>query len=241
LIEQLADETATFSALVLFGFNWTGGKLPSVQPRGWEGGMRAIFAASFLGVALLFTASPAPTQYIINVPASTPNAPAGPAIRHAPTPTAETQQRFLLAIERARDEYRSAANDMAKGATRHNRARALCAALGRRYTIDGWTGTISTLSSNSNGLGVLGIELAQDVHIQTWNNAFSDVIDKTLINPASYLFQSASRMRIGDKVRFSGNLFASEVDCVKEASVTLHGSLTAPAFIMRFQAVSPDQ
>jgi len=45
-------------------------------------------------------------------------------------------------------------------------------------------------------------------------------------------------MKPGDVVRFSGRFSSSNVDCVREKSVTLAGSMTDPVFTMRFTSVS---
>jgi hypothetical protein len=101
----------------------------------------------------------------------------------------------------------------------------------------GWVGKISELTSNGDGKGVVSIELAPNVHFSTWNNALSDIGDNTLIDPNSSLFKSLSTMKKGDVVRFSGRFSSSKTDCVREKSLTLAGSMTDPAFTMRFTSV----
>jgi hypothetical protein len=102
----------------------------------------------------------------------------------------------------------------------------------------GWVGKISQLSSNGDGKGVLSIEVAPNVHVSTWNNALSDIGSQTLIDPSSSLFKNLANMKRGDVVRFSGRFASSDVDCVREQSVTLAGSMTDPSFTMRFTSVN---
>jgi hypothetical protein len=147
------------------------------------------------------------------------------------------EKAFVDAIVQARLMYRQAANDLAKGGTRSTRAVAVCQLLGRSLTVDGWIGIIETLSSNSEGKGVLKIRIGPDIQVGTWNNSLSDVGDHTLIDPTSSLFADLSAMSTGQIVKFGGRFIASETDCVRESSMTLGGSMTKPDYIVRFRQV----
>jgi hypothetical protein len=111
----------------------------------------------------------------------------------------------------------------------------------RQLGCDKRVGDIYSLSSNSDGLGVLMVAVAPGVYINTWNNAVSDVVHNTLIQPSSPLFAKASQLKEGQKVRFSGTFF-NEVDgsvgCLAESSLTLDGKISEPEFIFRFADVS---
>ena len=98
---------------------------------------------------------------------------------------------------------------------------------------------MSTLSSNSDGKGVLSIAIAPGVRVKTYNNSFSDIGADTLLKPASSLFQRASSLSVGQKVQFSGRFIGSVEDCIREVSLTLDGSITEPEFIIKFSDVSP--
>jgi GYF domain 2 len=149
----------------------------------------------------------------------------------------EDQQAFVTVVARATHDYGRETNDLVKAGTRADRAASVCAALGRNDNVDGWLGTITTLSSNSDGEGVLVIQIWDNIYIDTWNNSFSDIGDHTLIDPNSALFRSLSTLKVGQRVRFSGTFFSSPTDCVKEASLTLEGSMTKPDYKMRFRMV----
>ena len=143
---------------------------------------------------------------------------------------------MLAAVEAARRQYRAAANDMARGAARPTRAQDICRAV-PSPAVSGWVGTVATLDTNGEGKGVIAIQLAPGVVVKTWNNKVSDYGDGTLIDPASPLFQAASALRVGERVRFSASLIQDRTDCYREASLTLAGSIDAPAFIMRLEAI----
>jgi ribosomal protein L7/L12 len=147
------------------------------------------------------------------------------------------EAKFISAVASAQTAYDAAPNDMAKGGTRADRRNAICQAL-PNASVSNWLGTIKSLSSNGDGKGVLEVTLAQDISVTTNNNAFSDTGDDTLLSQDSPVFQTASKMKEGDKIFFSGDFLPSETDCFRELSVTLEGSMKEPAFLIRFTSVA---
>lgn len=145
------------------------------------------------------------------------------------------QVAFIAAVEKARSDVDNAQNDMQKGAIRRERARALCAAV-QSGRVEDWTGTIADLTTNSDGLGVVTVRIADDLHVATWNNALSDIGDRTLIDPDSAVFKAFAVLAEGAEVRFSGQLLKGETDCYREGSLTLAGAMDAPKFILRFSS-----
>lgn len=143
------------------------------------------------------------------------------------------QGQFIKIVEDARLEYKNGANDMAKGAARPKRARSICNLI-RSKRVERWIGWVVVLSTNNDGRGILSIRVAPDIHLQTWNNSLSDIIDKTLIDPHSKVFETAASMKKGDFVKFSGSFVSGEADCIGEQSVTLSGSINDPEFTFRF-------
>ena len=116
---------------------------------------------------------------------------------------------LIAAVERARSAYKVAANDMVRGARGQRELARFCAVLKGLGAVN-WVGKISTLSSNSEGKGVLEIEIANDIHIKTWNNALSDISDQTLIDPGSTLFAKISALKVGQKVVFQEHLLVQK-------------------------------
>ena len=94
------------------------------------------------------------------------------------------QRSFVAAATAAIATYRSAPNDLAKGGVRAQRRTDMCRTI-RGRTITGWVGKITELSSNSDGKGVLTIALGSGISVKTWNNAISDLMHHTLIEPGS--------------------------------------------------------
>jgi hypothetical protein len=151
------------------------------------------------------------------------------------------EQMLVYIVSAARIVYAEGINDMQKGVTRPKRAAAICKLL-PHGPVSGWTGKISTLSTNGDGKGVVAIEIAPDVHVMTYNNSFSDDVGgwETLIAPSSPVYRKALSLSVGQSVKFSGLLFGSDVDCLKELSMTLEGSIKQPDFLMRFSDIGAD-
>jgi hypothetical protein len=171
-------------------------------------------------------------------PAPPPEKPAL-AVRSGKMPYAEAA--VIRAAEAAMEQYRAARDTAAKVASRPARASAICSALPNRRAV-WWLGTVREADTNNGGMGVLSIEVAPSIVVETNNNAYYDDLEDfgTLIDPRSGLFATVARLRKGDRVRFNGSFPASEEDCVKESGLTLEDSVTRPAFIMRFDRVGPN-
>ena len=154
---------------------------------------------------------------------------------YAPPPE---QVAMVAAIDKAKSAYRNAANDLAKGGIRRDRARAICNSIsGRR--ISGWTGEITQLTTNGEGKGVLAISIGDEVSVTTMNNMISDIGSNTLIDPDSPVFRKLEQLSEGQKVRFSGTFVRppTSVDCLYELSLTMDGAMEDPEFLVRFSAV----
>jgi peptidoglycan hydrolase-like protein with peptidoglycan-binding domain/uncharacterized protein YecT (DUF1311 family) len=169
-----------------------------------------------------------------------PRVPVSPTVSNSSTSLAiSKQQRLIDAVEKARQQFQAGTNDLARGSARPMRAREVCSHLSG-YKADDWGGTVSRLDTNGDGKGVLMIDIGNDVKVGTWNNALSDIADDTLIEPNSPVFMTAMNFKVGQKVRFSGTFIPADVDCIKERSLTLSGSIRSPEYIIRFQSIKPD-
>jgi hypothetical protein len=147
------------------------------------------------------------------------------------------EQKFISIIRSANNQYGNGANDMQKGAARPWRAQQLCDVFRSMFQINNWIGQVSELSSNGDGKGVLSLTLAPEITVGTWNNSLSDIMDNTLIDPKSSLFTKAAALKVGEWISFSGTFPRADVDCVKESSLTLDGSITSPNFVFQFSDV----
>lgn len=148
------------------------------------------------------------------------------------------QKEFVNIVNESRTAYKAASNDMAKGGVRSDRKDAICRLLTPGHK-ENWVGVIESLDSNSEGKGILSVSIGNDITLETWNNALSDIASNTLINTKSNLFQIVSTMQEGDHIVFSGSFLRSNIDCVEEQSLTLNGSLSSPSFTFKFLSAMP--
>lgn len=190
------------------------------------------------------SATEAPVAATNPMPPPMPDAPAprvsvAPAVAMAPPTTDNSEEQFIAQITKAAAAYDSAPNQMAQGAVRAFRARALCASFPDGEVRD-WTGTVEKLSSTNDGKGVLSIRISPHVTLSTTNNTLSESLaaQKTLIQVGSPLWSAVVQLAEGQRVEFSGR-FSSGADCFEETSLTVGGGMADPDFIMRFFSVAP--
>lgn len=148
------------------------------------------------------------------------------------------QLSVINAIITGRKEYDSAKNDLAKGGIRRTRAKAICAAQ-PLPEVEDWVGTIETLTTNGDGLGVLEIEIDNDIYLETWNNFISDAGSNTLIDPDTELFKTLSSLEEGQRVKVSGSFIElnEKLDCFIDQRLTQRSTMMKPKFVFRFSSV----
>jgi hypothetical protein len=222
---------------------------PAPPRRGWNGpiGWRGAVSGFFL-VALVMAwiaggfDSPKIPPY---VPAADPVAesvtqtgtPAdmGPA---APLLEAPAKEAHLIQIvSQSQQESSGAQNDMQRGGIKNKRDKDICSLM-TNLNVKNWVGTIKEIGANSDGKGVVEIEIAENIILKTWNNALSDISSNTLIDPNSQLFRTASSLKVGQSVKFTGKfLDGNEGECLDESSLTLTGKLREPEFIFKFSSI----
>ncbi len=146
---------------------------------------------------------------------------------------------FIAQVNQSAKEFREAKNEMAAGGVRAKRKDALCELM-KSKQIKNWVGTIKSLSTNSDGRGVLSITIADNITLSTTNNIISDGLNpmETLIDPKSTVFDNASQMAQGHIVSFSGKFAKNSTDCVQETSMTMEGSMKEPEFLFKFDSVN---
>jgi hypothetical protein len=121
---------------------------------------------------------------------------------------------------------------------RQKRAAMICQVITNLQVTD-WIGTVDRLDSSIAGGAIMSVAVMPDVDFGTATNLVSNMSSDTFIEPASALFHTISLLQVGQKIRFSGQLFASPQDCIQEASVTDSGSMQNPLFITRFTSITP--
>lgn len=150
----------------------------------------------------------------------------------------QDQRQFIDIVERFDRAYAQADTDIAKAATRAQRAKAICGAI-RTPLVQNWTGTVLKVSSNRDGKGVLELTLATHTRVTTWNDPIADIGDNTLIDPKTPLFAQVVLLKKNKQVLFSGSFLPDSMDCFRETSMTLSDSMDQPEFLFRFSDISP--
>lgn len=144
---------------------------------------------------------------------------------------------FVAIISQAQEAIKSSTNDMQVGGVKASRDADLCKLI-TETSINGWLGKVEDIGANSDGKGVISLELADGITLKTWNNSFSDGSDNTLIESGTDVFEAASSLKNGDIVRFSGDFIADKSSCLREASLSLRGKISSPEFIFRFRNIT---
>lgn len=149
----------------------------------------------------------------------------------------EDQAEFIKIIEIAKSEIDAAETDLQKSVALRNRDKQLCAVMTGNKVVN-WTGIIKNIGANGEGKAYVDIEIADRVRVQTWNNAFSDISDNTLIPTSSKFFNDLVAMAKGDVVTFSATFLKSNNSCLKKGNLTEVFYGVSPEFIVRFSNVN---
>lgn len=191
-------------------------------------------------VALVKMCAPGPSEpdHKFNYKSAAEAAPTPAPPPAKPLPLVEAEQRLLASVGYYAQEYDKAPNELKKSDLRTKRAAALREHLGGRMHVENWLGTLSEMKTTSDRKAVVTIKLPGGVaSVKTWNNAFSDHSDNTLIDQGTTLYNHISEMPIGTTVTFSGEFRPASDDFIKEASMGEHGAMTTPEFIMQFTEI----
>ena len=122
---------------------------------------------------------------------------------------------------------------------RQKRAALICNTITGLQVTD-WIGTVDKVGTAAIGGGaILSIAVMPGVDFGTAPNIISNLSSNTLIDSGSALYHTITGLEVGQKVRFSGQLFTSQQDCILEASITTAGSMQNPLFVTRFISITP--
>jgi hypothetical protein len=121
---------------------------------------------------------------------------------------------------------------------RQKRAAMICNTVTGLQVTD-WIGTVDKVDTSISGGAILSVAVMPNVDFGTAPNALSNLSSNTLIAQGSALYQTIAALQVGQKIRFSGQLFSSSDDCIQEASVTTAGSMQNPLFVTRFVSITP--
>lgn len=157
-------------------------------------------------------------------------------VQEAPLPVDEAQ--FISTLASFKEHYHAASNEFLRSTVRRERAAALERIL-RGRLVDGWIGSVSSMTTTGDGSGVLSIRPPgyDWITVGTWNNSLSDIGSGTLIPAGSPLYEQVSHLSVGGKVTFAGTFGSGDLDYLKESSMTEAGSMDDPEFVFTFASV----
>jgi len=106
------------------------------------------------------------------------------------------------------------------------------------YVFNNWEGKIVSIESVGDEFAYVSISVCKNLTIKTWNNEFSDLIDKTLIHIDSDIYETLLDLNKDDIVLVSGSFTKSDSDYFQESSITDAGSLKEPEYIVHFTQIN---
>lgn len=164
-----------------------------------------------------------------------------PTASSAESPLPRDEAEFITRLASFKERYHAAVNEFQKSAVRRERSAALARSL-RDRSVDGWIGTVSAMQTTGDGNGILEVKAPGYgwITITTWNNSLSDIGSGTLIPAGSPLYEQVSHLSVGEKITFAGTFGSSELDYLKESSLTEAGAMDEPEFIFTFSSVRSD-
>lgn len=170
-------------------------------------------------------------------PAASSSASTAPA-KKTIIPKPEAQLKFEQVIAEYAKQFSDAANELQESTTRKNRGQAL-AGLGMGNQVSEWVGYLDSMATNSDGDAYIIISLNKNLKVGTWNNALSDIEDKSMIKSGTAVYNALSSMKKRQAIKFSGQFVRSKDDHFKEMSLTIQGSMKNPEYVFRFSKIEP--
>lgn len=153
-------------------------------------------------------------------------------------PLPPSQKSFIEVLSSFQGEYSAAPNELKKSAVRNKRRNQIRKVLNGKVRISKWVGTLQDMGTTSERKAYISIRLeGSKYEVKTWNNAVSDIMDDTLIEPESSLYKKIAELSEGDKVIFSGSFITGKDDFIREGSMTESGAMLDPEFIVKISDI----
>lgn len=177
--------------------------------------------------------APAPAPALETTEAVVSEEPVAPTSSYGEYPA--DQAAFIDGVTAAAQAYEDAATDLQQAKVLRDRNRDLLA----DGEVSNWVGVLEDVSANNEGKAVVSVQISDDIHVKTWNNAFSDLADNTLIPESSPVYDALLAMEPGQKVVFSGSFVSKDGGTVYPTNITDVFSAATPEFLFKFSAVAP--
>lgn len=151
------------------------------------------------------------------------------------------QQAMSDAVAQGRSDAEAAETDLQRANVLTERSSAMCESV-PDGAVENWIGTVKDVDANGEGKAIVVLEIEDDIEIGTWNNAFSDVSDNTLIEQGTPLYDAALELAPGDAVQFSGTLKSGSEGndtCYYTSNLTESMSIESPDYKIVFTELAP--
>ena len=147
----------------------------------------------------------------------------------------ESQFEFIKIVNEYKKKYSPSDNDLKVNKLLINRDNEICQKI--PLEVNRWSGKIKSISTNMEGKGILELIIGKSIGIQTWNNAFSDIFDNTLIEVNSNVYDQLIEMKKNQIIYFSGNFLANSAGCFSTQNLTKKSQLAKPEFSFQFSDI----
>lgn len=154
----------------------------------------------------------------------------------------DSQRAFFALNANCASAYERGINEIQRSVA-FNNCNAARAQYSKQSNIVGWTGVISSISTDQGAdfvsLDIVGELDGFEIKFRTVSNRVSDIGSGTLITQENPLFSVLAGMRVGDTVTFDATFLndPSGERGLWEASLTEQGSMDDPEFNVRFTSI----
>lgn len=149
----------------------------------------------------------------------------------------EKQKAFVFIVLDYREELAKTRDAQKERIMIRERDKELTEIIGEDLKVTDWVGTVVDKGITAEGRGYIMIEIAQELRVVTWSNAFSDLTSATLLLPGTKPFEEFEQVSIGDAVDFSGHFLEGEDTALDQGNWTEKNYGIKPEFLFHFEHV----
>jgi len=147
----------------------------------------------------------------------------------------ENQSKFINIINEYKNKYSPKVNELKTNKLLIDRDNKLCNEIS--LSANNWIGKIKSIDTNMEGKGVLAVVIDKGIFIETWNNAFSDLWDNTLIEVDSKVYNQLMEFNNNQQIKFSGSFISNSNGCFGLQNLSKKSKLINPSFTFKFSDV----
>jgi hypothetical protein len=155
-----------------------------------------------------------------------------------------SQQEFFSMNNDCKAKYATGQNDIQKSLV-FNQCNKDRLRFSKDQNISGWVGEVTDISTDQ-GADVVSVTITTTIDgfessFGTVNNRISDYATDSMITQSNPLFNVLAQMKEGDRVSFDGRFLPHPESQrgIWESSMTEHGSMDEPEFMVRFSDIRP--